>query len=117
MGMDIYNSKEAGLEDKCFKIINRMCKFKEWKMSIPPSEDDSDMALCRLLNGFSQLRKARMWAEGLIRQLPKDHEGRNSWLLNHGESEESFEIKVGWIVKNEQLSPDQRIKKLMEILK
>lgn len=25
------------------------------------------------------------WAEGLIRQLPEDHEGRNSWLLNYGE--------------------------------
>lgn len=26
------------------------------------------------------------WAEGLIRQLPTDHDGRNSWLLNHGSS-------------------------------
>lgn len=24
------------------------------------------------------------WAEGLIKQLPENHEGRNSWLLNHG---------------------------------
>lgn len=24
------------------------------------------------------------WAEGLIKQLPEDHEGRNSWLLNYG---------------------------------
>jgi len=24
------------------------------------------------------------WAEGLIRQLPVDHDGRNSWLLNYG---------------------------------
>ena len=24
------------------------------------------------------------WAEGLILQLPKEHEGRNSWLLNYG---------------------------------
>ena len=24
------------------------------------------------------------WAEGLIRQLPADHDGRNSWLLNYG---------------------------------
>ncbi len=23
------------------------------------------------------------WAEGLIRQLPDTHDGRNSWLLNH----------------------------------
>ena len=26
------------------------------------------------------------WAEGLIRQLPTDHDGRNSWLLNYGSS-------------------------------
>jgi hypothetical protein len=24
------------------------------------------------------------WAEGLILQLPKNHDGRNSWLLNYG---------------------------------
>lgn len=24
------------------------------------------------------------WAESLIKQLPEDHEGRNSWLLNYG---------------------------------
>lgn len=24
------------------------------------------------------------WAEDLIRQLPEDHDGRNSWLLNYG---------------------------------
>jgi len=24
------------------------------------------------------------WAERLIRQLPPDHDGRNSWLLNYG---------------------------------
>lgn len=24
------------------------------------------------------------WAEGLILQLPNEHEGRNSWLLNYG---------------------------------
>lgn len=26
------------------------------------------------------------WAEGLIRQLPENHDGRNSWLLNYGNS-------------------------------
>jgi hypothetical protein len=32
---------------------------------------------------------AMKWAEGLIRQLPENHDGRNSWLLNHG----SLDIK------------------------
>jgi hypothetical protein len=29
------------------------------------------------------------YAEGLILQLPKDHDGRNSWLLNFGRGEEA----------------------------
>lgn len=33
------------------------------------------------------------WAEGLIQQLPKDHDGRNSWLLNHGVSDEAETIR------------------------
>ena len=33
------------------------------------------------------------WAEGLILQLPTDHEGRNSWLLNYGVSDEAKFIR------------------------
>jgi len=33
------------------------------------------------------------WAEGLISQLPQDHEGRNSWLLNYGTKEESQNLR------------------------
>jgi hypothetical protein len=33
----------------------------------------------------------QQWAEGLIPQLPPDHEGRNSWLLNYGTSAEAQE--------------------------
>lgn len=33
------------------------------------------------------------WAEGLISQLPKEHEGRNSWLLNYGKKEEGKELR------------------------
>ena len=33
-------------------------------------------------SGVSRVR----WAEGLIRQLPEDHEGRNSWLLNYSDA-------------------------------
>lgn len=37
-------------------------------------------------SGFDRVR----WAEGLIRQLPADHDGRNSWLLNYaGEKHEA----------------------------
>lgn len=33
------------------------------------------------------------WAEGLITQLPQDHEGRNSWLLNYGISIEAQRLR------------------------
>ena len=33
------------------------------------------------------------WAEGLIEQLPKDHDGRNSWLLNYGVKEEAMKLR------------------------
>jgi len=32
-------------------------------------------------SGLSRVK----WAELLIKQLPEEHEGRNSWLLNYGE--------------------------------
>lgn len=34
------------------------------------------------------------WAEGLIQQLPADHDGRNSWLLNYGTSHEAIEKRI-----------------------
>ena len=33
------------------------------------------------------------WAEGLIEQLPKEHGGRNSWLLNFGKKEEAQQLR------------------------
>lgn len=33
------------------------------------------------------------WAEGLILQLPTDHDGRNSWLLNYGRGEEAQALR------------------------
>lgn len=35
------------------------------------------------------------WAEGLIRQLPKDHDGRNSWLLNFGTKPDAAALRQG----------------------
>jgi hypothetical protein len=36
------------------------------------------------------------WAEGLIRQLPADHEGRNSWLLNYGSGLDVDHLRKQW---------------------
>lgn len=38
----------------------------------------------------------RRWAEGLILQLPVNHDGRNSWLLNHGYSPEAVLLQAAW---------------------
>ena len=47
-------------------------------------------------SGFDRVR----WAEGLIAQLPPDHEGRNSWLLNYGAWPEAEQRRaarnIGW---------------------
>lgn len=34
------------------------------------------------------------WAEGLILQLPANHDGRNSWLPNYGTGDESDAIRA-----------------------
>lgn len=36
-------------------------------------------------SGYDRLK----FAEGLIKQLPETHDGRNTWLLNYGRSEEA----------------------------
>lgn len=40
-------------------------------------------------------------AEGLILQLPDNHDGRNTWLLNYGQSSEAEKLrkerKLEWI--------------------
>lgn len=36
------------------------------------------------------------WAEGLILQLPANHDGRNSWLLNYGTGEESDAVRAAY---------------------
>jgi hypothetical protein len=33
------------------------------------------------------------WAEGLIRQLPDTHDGRNSWLVNYGRGPEAKALR------------------------
>ncbi len=45
----------------------------------------ADVHVIRLTPAEIQSKHDRVkWAEGLIRQLPEDHDGRNSWLLNYG---------------------------------
>ena len=49
-----------------------------------------------------QSKQSRVnWAEGLIEQLPKDHDGRNSWLLNYGVEEEANALRANDSYKRE----------------
>jgi len=56
------------------------------------------------------------WAQGLIEQLPPTHDGRNSWLLNHGTGDESDWLRAEHARYNEacrnwrqgQPSPERR---------
>jgi hypothetical protein len=49
-----------------------------------------------VLNNVEQRSKLTrvLSAEHLIQQLPKEHQGRNSWLLNYGVEEESIQMRV-----------------------
>lgn len=38
-------------------------------------------------------------AENLIIQLPEDHDGRNTWLLNYGEGEEAKKLREQYTAK------------------
>lgn len=66
-------------------IKARLESTKNRTIELTPAEDSS---------GLYRVK----WAEGLIKQLPEDHKGRNSWLLNYGEKTaepvETVELKI-----------------------
>lgn len=51
--------------------------------------DRIKLSKCEIQSGLSRVRSA----EGLILQLPKDHDGRNTWLMNYGVREEAVAIR------------------------
>jgi hypothetical protein len=46
-------------------------------------------------SGFSRVK----WAQGLIEQMPADHDGRNSWLLNYGIGLEAETLRMRWMAE------------------
>ena len=62
-----------------------MNKWHKGPVSIPITEAEAE-------SGFDRVR----WAESLIVQLPPEHEGRNSWLLNFGTGEEASGKRAVW---------------------
>lgn len=49
-----------------------------------------ELSAAEVQSGMDRVR----WAELLIVQLPKNHDGRNSWLLNYGVSEEARALQL-----------------------
>jgi len=45
-----------------------------------PASEVIYLTKAEIESGLSRVK----WAELLIKQLPEEHEGRNSWLLNYG---------------------------------
>lgn len=56
---------------------------------------------CETQSKLSRVRNA----EGLILQLPVEHDGRNTWLLNYGVSDEARALRskrgIAWIRETE----------------
>jgi hypothetical protein len=50
----------------------------------PPPKRVIELTPVEIQSGMDRVR----WAENLIRQLPPNHEGRNSWLLNYAKRPE-----------------------------
>ena len=63
----------------------RMEGFIQTDYDIPlythPANEVIYLTKAEIESGLSRVK----WAELLIKQLPEEHEGRNSWLLNYGE--------------------------------
>lgn len=76
-------------EGYCFQgILNPACHpYKDYKregfviVAHRHAPAVITLTAAEVSSGYDRVK----WAEGLIRQLPVDHEGRNSWLMNYGD--------------------------------
>ena len=66
-------------------------------MTDTPSPQSGVVLVIRLTTQEIQSGHDRQkWAEGLILQLPDNHDGRNSWLINYGTGEEAQAKRLAW---------------------
>ena len=71
-------------------------------MTFPRATEEERMTNIRLSSVEIQSGLDRVrYAEGLIRQLPENHDGRNTWLLNYGVSDEATDMRkkrdIAWV--------------------
>lgn len=71
--MDLFGRKRIAELEQANANLNR--RLAQWEsgsyINLTPHEIQSKHSRVK-------------WAEGLIKQLPETHDGRNSWLLNYG---------------------------------
>lgn len=60
--------------------------------------DCIQLTMAEIQSGLSRVK----WAEGLILQLPENHDGRNSWLLNYGVGPEADALRQRLIIGQAQ---------------
>ncbi len=57
--------------------------------------EDNGLKVIHLTGAEKQSGYDRMnFAEDLIRQLPDNHEGRNTWLLNYSKREDAVRMRI-----------------------
>jgi hypothetical protein len=72
-GSNFYHGCATMLRQQDYEIQD----LAEWKRSLM---EVICLTKAEIESGLSRVK----WAELLIKQLPEEHEGRNSWLLNYG---------------------------------
>lgn len=100
------NKKTIGREPSIMRGLITVGGMVGWWRS-PKEEHRYDVqAVERALRNTIQLTPAEIqsghdrvrWAEGLIKQLPDDHDGRNSWPLNYGSDKDARQAE--WARRN-----------------
>lgn len=70
-----------GSPDQCTTNKEYAEMYPSWTpLYTHPANEVIYLTKAEIESGLSRVK----WAELLIKQLPEEHEGRNSWLLNYG---------------------------------
>jgi hypothetical protein len=92
----VLEGNHEALKDTAYSLVMQVGElfnkdFGKWDEGYSPVAyavdyfDNSDPKIIILTPAEVQSGADRVkWAEGLIKQLPEDHNGRNRWLMNYG---------------------------------
>lgn len=87
--------RDAARADAIRQLWPMVIYAERERLAAPPS---IQLTPAEVQSGLDRVR----WAEGLIKQLPENHDGRNSWLLNYGT--DKAERQAEWARRNPQSS-------------